>query len=269
MDRQHFDDLTRALAQGGATRRDAVRLLTGGALASLGVPAMADAKRKVHAGGSGGKKNPSGGCRLPGAKCIIKTKKNDKREKSACKHCCGGRFRQVTGNTGKCCSDNGLSCSTTDWCCLGVCIDGTCQNDVIVLPPAPPLPEQPAPPPPPPPPAQCVNGAKDGNETDVDCGGGSCPRCADNQVCGVENDCRSGTCANSVCVACTPLQLCGSDAGGPCQCHTAEGTGQPVCDNNQPLTFSVNNCAACPLGTETCVAAGATVFNCHKRCGSP
>src|SRR5436189_6012553 len=38
---------------------------------------------------------------------------------------------------------------------------------------------------PPPPPATdpCSNGIKDGSETDVDCGGGTCARCAGGEVC--------------------------------------------------------------------------------------
>jgi hypothetical protein len=246
MDRQHFDDLARALAKSGPTRRTALLLLTGSALAAMGAPSLADAKNQKN-----------GRCGSPGSACSYKSKKPTKPD---CKRCCGGTFRVIKRGRGTCCSQT--ICGTTDQCCLGVCRDGTCQNAPISpLPPLPPLPL---------PPAQCLNGVKDGNESDVDCGGGTCPRCADAQTCSGDNDCRSGTCPNGTCVACTPLQLCGSDAGGPCQCHQAEGTAQPVCDSNQPLNpASVDACGKCPPGTETCVAAGATVFNCFKRCGSP
>jgi hypothetical protein len=145
----------------------------------------------------------------------------------------------------------------------GICQSGRCVPPVLTSPLPPP-----PPPPPPPLPATCFNGIKDGTETAVDCGG-SCPRCATGQTCLVANDCVSGTCTGGVCVLCTNLQLCGSDANGLCQCHVDSGSGQPVCDNNAMLGSSVMDCMQCPAGTETCVQLAATVFNCFKRCGSP
>jgi len=48
----------------------------------------------------------------------------------------------------------------------------------------------------------CVNGAKDSDETGVDCGGSSCVRCAEGQMCASGNDCSSGTCGGSgLCIA--------------------------------------------------------------------
>jgi hypothetical protein len=40
----------------------------------------------------------------------------------------------------------------------------------------------------------CGNGRKDGTETDVDCGGSSCPKCEDGLRCKVGTDCDFGTC---------------------------------------------------------------------------
>ncbi len=40
-------------------------------------------------------------------------------------------------------------------------------------------------------PQHCSNGAKDDDETDIDCGG-SCPKCADGRVCQVGGDCSNG-----------------------------------------------------------------------------
>jgi hypothetical protein len=45
----------------------------------------------------------------------------------------------------------------------------------------------------------CSDGTKDGAETDVDCGGPSCPRCADGKKCSVTTDCTAGNCASGVC----------------------------------------------------------------------
>lgn len=58
----------------------------------------------------------------------------------------------------------------------------------------------------------CTNGVKDGSETDVDCGGPDCPKCADGLGCGGNADCDNGHCVgptgNKIC--------CDSDCTGPC-----------------------------------------------------
>lgn len=41
---------------------------------------------------------------------------------------------------------------------------------------------------------KCSNGAKDGNETGIDCGGGKCNKCKDNIECRTKEDCLSGYC---------------------------------------------------------------------------
>ena len=116
--------------------------------------------------------------------------------------------------------------------------------------------------------ATCHDGKLNGHETDVDCGGGTCPRCADGKTCQVANDCVSGTCASGQCAACTPTQLCGSDAKGACRCDTEFSTGDAVCDQGDALGLTVDDCAKCPEGTETCVTINGLLFNCYKRCGS-
>ncbi len=45
----------------------------------------------------------------------------------------------------------------------------------------------------------CSDHAKNGAETDVDCGGGTCPGCADGKMCNVDGDCASSTCVGAVC----------------------------------------------------------------------
>jgi hypothetical protein len=49
--------------------------------------------------------------------------------------------------------------------------------------------------------ANPTNKTKDGDETDVDCGGKSSPPCADGKTCTVGTDCVSGTCTANVCKA--------------------------------------------------------------------
>ncbi len=47
-------------------------------------------------------------------------------------------------------------------------------------------------------PVSCTNGIKDGDETDVDCGG-RCAPCGVGQGCGVDAGCATGTCLAGVC----------------------------------------------------------------------
>ena len=50
--------------------------------------------------------------------------------------------------------------------------------------------------------ASCFDFAKDGEETDVDCGGSLCwSRCSIGNACAVNADCESGNCANNICAA--------------------------------------------------------------------
>jgi hypothetical protein len=50
----------------------------------------------------------------------------------------------------------------------------------------------------------CTNGVRDGDESDVDCGG-SCPRCAAGKSCVANTDCQSGSCRAAVCAQSWPL----------------------------------------------------------------
>jgi hypothetical protein len=45
----------------------------------------------------------------------------------------------------------------------------------------------------------CSNGVKDGDETDVDCGGGTCPVCANGDACNAGPDCASRVCTANKC----------------------------------------------------------------------
>lgn len=52
-------------------------------------------------------------------------------------------------------------------------------------------------------PSACADGAKDGSETDVDCGGGACATCAVGKTCAKDADCTSGLCDGGNCWAAT------------------------------------------------------------------
>ncbi len=70
--------------------------------------------------------------------------------------------------------------------------------------------------------ATCTDGVKNGAETGVDCGGGSCPACPAGQGCLAAADCASGVCKASVCAAptCSDAVKNGNetdvDCGGSC-----------------------------------------------------
>ncbi len=46
---------------------------------------------------------------------------------------------------------------------------------------------------------RCADHVKDGAETDVDCGGGTCPTCATGKSCLINADCTSNSCVGSTC----------------------------------------------------------------------
>ena len=75
------------------------------------------------------------------------------------------------------CAD-GMSCQMGSDCANGVCTQGVCG--------------QAAP--------NCNDGQQNGLETDVDCGGGTCPACANGMGCAANRDCKSVVCSAGVCV---------------------------------------------------------------------
>ena len=45
----------------------------------------------------------------------------------------------------------------------------------------------------------CGDGIKNQDETDIDCGGITCPKCGDTKGCNQSSDCISGFCNNHIC----------------------------------------------------------------------
>jgi hypothetical protein len=72
------------------------------------------------------------------------------------------------------CGSCGHVCGTNDICSDGVCTPSAAPT--------------------------CSDGQKNGNETDTDCGGGTCATCATGKACLVGTDCSSAVCSNNVCV---------------------------------------------------------------------
>ncbi len=45
----------------------------------------------------------------------------------------------------------------------------------------------------------CADGVKNRDETDKDCGGETCPKCADTKACNIPSDCVSSICTGKIC----------------------------------------------------------------------
>lgn len=104
-------------------------------------------------------------------------------------------------------------------------------------------------------PPTCSDGLRNGDETDIDCGG-SCPSsCANGQTCAADKDCDSGHCVSLVCRECAitgncaPGRIC---TGGAC-CTVDGFEAEHACtDNGQCCS---GNCATHAFG-RTCRPAG-------------
>ena len=82
---------------------------------------------------------------------------------------CGGTFCPACGS--------GRKCKANSDCVAGVkCNTGICGGGPT-----------------------CFDDTQNGNETDKDCGGGTCNKCEANEKCKVNNDCRSGNCSSGLC----------------------------------------------------------------------
>jgi hypothetical protein len=127
------------------------------------------------------------------------------------------------------------------------CTGGTCQGGRCVL-------------------ATCSDGAKNGSESDVDCGG-SCPRCANGKRCVTSNDC-TNACKTGTCQACTTTPECGSDGDGQCSCDTRLISGETIC-TSQNGRGSAQSCvsAGCAAGT-VCIRVSVGEARCFKPCGA-
>lgn len=112
---------------------------------------------------------------------------------------------QSDGETGLNCGGEcepcplGSGCAASRDCAEGECIDNVCQE------------------------SGCMNGARDGSESDVDCGGSCEKKCATGKSCNRASDCESRVCQDSLCVAptCTDGVVNGTesdvDCGGDCE----------------------------------------------------
>jgi hypothetical protein len=102
--------------------------------------------------------------------------------------------------------------------------------------------------------SQCSDMAKDGAETDIDCGGGTCPTCANGKMCKVDGDCTSDACdaISLTCVAsqCIDMAKDGAETDVDCGGGTC-----PTCGNGKMCKVD-GDCTsnACDAISLTCVA---------------
>ena len=111
----------------------------------------------------------------------------------------------------------------------------------------------------------CSNGIQDGNETDVDCGGQTCPACVGEKMCAHATDCQSGVCTNNICGAGIAVE---DMEGPPDMAMLMCSTGTANCDGNAANGCETNtatdakNCGACgktcPVMQPTCVGGQCT-----------
>ncbi len=107
-------------------------------------------------------------------------------------------------------------------CLVGAdCMSGVCMANLCV-------------------PPSCADTVKNGNETDVDCGGADCAPCNDGLVCGVAADCVSGVCTGSVCQVpgCADNVKNGLETGVDCG-----GGSCPACADGGPCVVGAD-CAS-------------------------
>lgn len=111
----------------------------------------------------------------------------------------------------------------------------------------------------------CLTKAKDGTETDIDCGGSNnCPRCELGKACAAETDCAGGAkCLNKLCALCEDKQTngdesdvdCGGKACGACT------VGKRCATNTDCRSGScLNQACACPKGMTIIALAGGGAY---------
>jgi hypothetical protein len=117
--------------------------------------------------------------------------------------------------------------------------------------------------------ATCTDGAQNGTETDIDCGGGCAP-CINGQGCGGATDCESLFCgASNTCSACAADGDCSGAADTYCDganCVALKQNGDSCTDDGQCLSDN------CPADDSVCcdAACGATCVAClMTKTGSP
>jgi len=122
----------------------------------------------------------------------------------------------------------------------------------------------------------CSNMLKDGSETDIDCGGPTCPHCASGKACVASSDCTTASCVGGVCSGCNTNADC---PGGTCdpilrQCVGGCAAPKLICAGAcVDVTSNPANCGGCgvtcPAGLSCTNGMCSTVCPAGQvRCGS-
>ncbi|HKO49802.1 MAG TPA: hypothetical protein VJV79_18860 [Polyangiaceae bacterium] len=129
-------------------------------------------------------------------------------------------------------------------------------------------------------PFSCIDGIKNGSETDKDCGGTCAADCGIGFGCGMDSDCSTAACLGTACVACKPLsKVCVNSSAQTCSaagtwdtpvpCTVTNGTGncagQGVC-GIQSCNSGFGNCdnsvqTGCEANLNDPTACGTTCGN--------
>jgi len=153
---------------------------------------------------------------------------------------CGGSCTAKCA-LGKMCGTSNANCATGLVCSGGVCAAPTCTDAM-----------------------------KDGMETDLNCGGPDCAKCADGKVCLVAGDCASGVCSGTTAKTCA-VPSCtdtvkngmetDADCGGACTAKCADGK---MCALATDCASGVctNGTCAVPSCTDTVKNGTETDLNC-------
>ncbi len=129
-----------------------------------------------------------------------------------CARAAGGGFECVSGclpPTPDACAGACVDTSTDPAHCGGCgipCTSGVCLDRVCRMP-------------------SCTDDVRNGAETDVDCGGGTCPRCLVGSACAAPSDCTTALCVGSRCAA-RPL---GGECTGDGDCASGTSCADGVC----------------------------------------
>ena len=116
----------------------------------------------------------------------------------------------------------------------------------------------------------CVDGVKNGSESDVDCGGADCPACKPEQSCVVNGDCIAGDCTSGRCAsACRDTVQDGDEAdvdcGGSCPAKCANSRRCHVSNDCQSGYCSAGGCrdgVLCALGSVALISPEQLAVSC-------
>jgi hypothetical protein len=104
--------------------------------------------------------------------------------------------------------------------------------------------------------SHCSDKITDADETDVDCGGSTCPKCVDGKLCKAGSDCADGVCGGTTTLTCQAPS---------CSDHVKNGNETDIdcgggtcgaCGNGKLCGASNSNCASGDCKSGTCVSCG-------------